>query len=356
MGILDIFRRKAEPVPETRSSGTGYTAQIIAARESYITGMSDLAELSSAAQTCVSLWECGLAAADVEGTDMIARRDLAIAGRSLALRGEAVFLIREDRLIPAADWDLSTRDGIPRAYRISISEAGGGRTETVLAGEVLHFRVGTDPVAPWAGQAPLRRAALTAGLLQSVEEVLSEVYREAPFGSQIVPYPETREDDLASLGRGFRGKRGRVLLRESVHVSAAGGPAPAMDWRPQDVTPDMSRAMTRETLDAARASILTVYGILPALMSNTAQGPLVREAQRHLAGWVLQPVAEQIAEEASDKLGSTITIDTMRPLQAFDAGGKARALSGYVEAMARAKEAGLSPGEVAEGLRFVNLE
>ena len=351
-----LWKKPAEDPVEKRASGSGFTAEIIAARESYISGRSGIAELSGTVQSCITLWEGALSSADVIGTDLLTRRDMAMTARSLALRGEAVFLIDDDGLIPCADWDVSTRHGKPRAYRVSVSEAGGGYTQTALAGEILHFRVGTDPVAPWAGQAPLRRAALTAGLLQSVEEVLSEVYREAPFGSQIVPYPETREDDLASLGRGFRGRRGRVLLRESVHVASAGGPAPAMDWKPQDVTPDMSRAMTRETLDAARASILTVYGILPALMANTAQGPLVREAQRHLAGWVLQPIAEQIAEEASDKLGSRVTIDTMRPLQAFDAGGKARALSGYVEAMARAKEAGLSPGEVAEGLRFVNLE
>ena len=43
--------------------------------------------------------------------------------------------------------------------------------------------------------------------------------------------------------------RGRVLLRESVHVSAAGGAAPAQDWRPQDVTPDLQRAMTKAGRD-----------------------------------------------------------------------------------------------------------
>src|SRR3546814_14349808 len=75
----------------------------------------------------------------------------------------------------------------------------------------------------------------------------------APIGSQIVPYPESPETDMTALGRSFRGQRGRVLLRESVAVTAAGGPAPQADWRPQDVTPDLSRAMTAETLQAARS-------------------------------------------------------------------------------------------------------
>ena len=41
---------------------------------------------------------------------------------------------------------------------------------------------------------------------------------------------------------------------------------------------------------------------------------MIREAQRHLAGWMLQPIAEPIAEEARRKLGSAIKVDVMRPL------------------------------------------
>jgi hypothetical protein len=47
----------------------------------------------------------------------------------------------------------------------------------------------------------------------------------------------------------------------------------------------------------------------------------VREAQRHLAPWALQPVAALTGQEASDKLGGPVSLDVMRPLQAFDAGG-----------------------------------
>ncbi len=95
-----------------------------------------LGELTATAQSCISLWENGLGLADVFGSDFLDRRTLAMIGRSLALRGEALFLIA-DRLIPCSDWDLSTRNGRPAAYRVSISEAGGGRTLTALAAEVL---------------------------------------------------------------------------------------------------------------------------------------------------------------------------------------------------------------------------
>ena len=355
MGLLSLFTRKTEPA-ETRSSGTGYTAQIMAARESYIAGTTGLADLTATVQACVSLWEGAFTAADVRGTRYLDRASMAIMARSLALRGEAVFLIRPDRLIPAADWDLSTRDGVPRAYRMSVSEAGGGYSETVLAGEVIHVRLAADAVAPWAGQAPLRRSRLTAQLLQTIEEVLREVYQTAPIGSQVVPFPESPETDLQAMGRDFRGRRGRVLLRESVQVSAAGGAAPQSDWKPQSLSPDIEKAMTKESLDQARGAIMAAFGVLPALFDDKAQGPLIREGQRQLATWTLQPIAMLIAEEASAKLGGDVQIDTLRPLQAYDAGGRARAFSGMIEGLARAKEAGLTPGEVEAALRVVDLE
>lgn len=70
---------------------------------------------------------------------------------------------------------------------------------------------------------------------------------------------------------------------------------------------------------------------------------MVREAQRHLAQWVLQPIAAQIAEEASAKLGGNIKLDVMRPLQAFDAGGRARSVTALIKALAEAKDAGIDP-------------
>jgi phage portal protein BeeE len=342
------FRRKQKI--EKRASASGFTAELIAARESYISGRRGLAELTATAQSCISLWEHGLSMADVSGTDLLDRRSLAMIGRSLALRGEVLFLIRDDGLIPCSDWDLRTRNGRPVAYRISISEAGGGTSQTALAGEVLHVRIGTDTVTPWLGTAPLRRASLTAGLLHALESALGEVFENAPLGSQIVTFPESTEVDLETLGRGFRGRRGRVLLRESVNVSAAGGPVPNADWKPQDVTPDLQRAMPLDALQAARGAISGAFGVLPALLDESTTGPLVREAQRHLAQWTLQPIAELIGEEAGEKLGGVVDLDAMTPTQAFDAGGSARAFATLIEGLARAKEAGLDPAAIAGAL------
>lgn len=179
--------------------------------------------------------------------------------------------------------------------------------------------------------------------MNAVETALAEVFETAPLASLIVPFPEAPQTDLEKMARAFRSARGRVLIRESVNVAAAGGPTPMQDWKPHDLSPDLSRSMTRETLAAAREAINMAFGVLPGMSAPAVTGPMVREAQRHLAQWVLQPIAAMIGEEASDKLGSEVKLDVMRPLQAFDAGGRARALSAIVGALAQAKEAGVDP-------------
>ncbi len=344
------FKRKEKL--ETRATATGFTASILSARESYLAGQSGLAELTATVQSCVSLWEHALSLAEVKGTALLTAELRALAARSLALRGESVFLIDND-LIPVSDWDLLTKNGKPRAYRISVSEAGGGTTQTALASEVLHFRIGSDAVAPWTGRSPLSRANLTAQWLHAIESALAEVYQSAPLGSQVLPFPESPETDLEQLGQQFKGKRGRLLLRESVNVAAAGGPVPQTDWRPSDLSPDLSKSMTKESLDAATGSILAVYGVLPSLFNPSTTGPLVREAQRHLAQWMMQPIANLMAEETSAKLLEPVSIDVMKPLQAYDAGGRARAVTAVVQALALAKEAGVDPDEA---LKLVNWE
>ncbi len=88
------------------------------------------------------------------------------------------------------------------------------------------------------------------------------------------------------------------------------------------------------------------FGVLPALLNPSTTGPMVREAQRHLAQWTLEPLCKLIAAEASAKLGGAVVIDVLRPLQAYDAGGKARAFGAMVGALAEAKAAGIDPGPI----------
>lgn len=350
MGFMDLFRRK--PV-ETRSGSAGYTAQVMAARHSVIIGGAGLGDLTSAVQSSVTLWEGGLSLADVKGTDLLTPRALAMVARGLALRGEALFLIR-DRLVPVSDWEVATRDGMPRSYRVQISEAGGLRSEIALAGEILHFRIGSEAAAPWAGSSPLTRSQLSAQLLAEVETALRDVFRTAPIGSQIVPMPEGSAEDMAALRSAFVGKRGATMVVEGVAQAVGAGMHPQLGKSPDQLSPDLSRTLADKVMNDAKAAIFTAFGILPGLQNPATTGPMVREAQRHLAQLILQPIAGMMAEEASDKLGGKITLDVVRPMQAFDAGGKARALATMLQALAQAKEAGIDGATLQDALAFID--
>ena len=344
------FWRK--PQPEKRS----YTALSILARAEAITGARGAAELSATVQACVSLWEGALSRADVSGTDLLNPRLLALMARSLALRGEFCALLQDGAMIPAADWDVSTSLSRPRAYRLSLPDVGGGRSVTALAAEVVHVVTGANVREPWRGTSPLARASMTAELLATVEASLSEVYATAPLGSSIAPLPEIPEDQRDRLASSFRGARGRTLLRESVQVTAAGGPAPATDWKPHALPTELDKSEVIPAFDRAQASICQAFGVDPSLFAPTANGGGLREAERHLIGYTLQPLAELIALEMTDKTGGDVALDVARPLQAYDQGGRARAFSAMVGAVAQAKEAGLTDDQVTGLLRLVDWD
>ena len=62
-----------------------------------------------------------------------------------------------------------------------------------------------------------------------------------------------------------------------------------------------------------------------------------------------------MAEECTNKLGGAVSIDTIRPLQAHDASGRARALQTIIETMGRAKELGLTSEQFAAAVTAVNF-
>ncbi|CAM3155003.1 phage portal protein [Paracoccus nototheniae] len=355
MGLMDIFRRRA-PAIETRAVQPGYTASLMATREAWISGAAGLGELTAAVQSSVSLWEAGLSLADVRGTNMLDRRSMALTARALALRGECLFLIRDDQIIPCTDWDILTRYGQPRAYRVGLPEIGGGRNETVLAGEVLHFRIGCDATTPWAGSAPLSRARLSAELLEEITTAMRDVFRDAPIGSQIVPTPDGSAEQMEDLRGGFRGRRGATLVVEGVAQAVAAGMHPQLGKSPDQLSPQLDKTLADKLLIEAKGDIYGVFGILPGLVNQSTTGPMVREAQRHLAQLVLQPIANLLAEEATDKLGDAVTIDVVRPMQAFDHGGKARALGAMVKALAEAKAAGIADVAFQDALNFIDWQ
>ena len=161
-----------------------------------------------------------------------------------------------------------------------------------------------------------------------------------------MPFPEIQTDN-DEFERGFRGERGRVMLREAWR-SVRPADRRRRRWKPRNVTPDLSSGMTRETLDQALDAIAMAFGCLPALFSPTTTGPLVREAQRHLARWTLSPWPNH-RRRGTDKLGDTVELDLMTPMQAFDLA----VIQGVREAVEAMAEQG---GRVAAGGARVGIQ
>ena len=110
----------------------GSPPRSLRARQSYIAGRTRARRVDGDGGGVRSdLWENGLSMAGVTGTDLLDRRTLALIGRSLALRGEAVFKYQV-RAGPGERLGYSNARWSARLpFRISVSEAGGGRTETI---------------------------------------------------------------------------------------------------------------------------------------------------------------------------------------------------------------------------------
>ena len=68
--MFNLFKRKAEPAPETRAAQDGFTGQVMALRENWLSGQTGLADLTATVQAAVGLWEGALAASHVDGTDL----------------------------------------------------------------------------------------------------------------------------------------------------------------------------------------------------------------------------------------------------------------------------------------------
>jgi len=83
-------------------------------------------------------------------------------------------------------------------------------------------------------------------------------------------------------------------------------------------------------------------------------GPLVREAQRHLVQFVLQPIAEVVAQEASEQLEGEGRSRSCEPASSLRPRRRARAFATMIEGLSNAKAAGLTPAQVQAALTFID--
>jgi hypothetical protein len=254
---------------------------------------------------------------------------LALIGRSLATRGQAVAHLAgttDISLTFATDWDLSTRQGRPVAYRLQIPEAGGGFQVHTLADETIDIAINRDIITPWHGQSPLRKASLSADLLAAIEGGLVDAFNGS-WANQILATPELSETQRDRLEAKLKGTRGGLALVESTRTLAAGSPPPQNDWRPEGLTPDTRGLEPVAHLEATRNSIMSAFGCPPLIFSAGAQSAAIRESQRHLVLYTLAPIAKIAATEIGRKLNDPdFSIDLVTPLAAADSAGRARAV------------------------------
>ena len=324
---------------ENRAGGSQqHTETEIAAIESRAHGIMPRPELLAVVEACAGIWERCIACATVmpDRTELagVTSTIMALAGRNLAMQGNALFAIRVQgsmvRLIPASHWDLRGSAG---AWRYRLDLAGPSATETVSlpAESVVHFRVGADSTRPWSGRSPLQRANLTGGLAGRIEKSLEDETR-IPVTRLIRVNPEavtgTSTTQLDEVKKALP-DGGLVTMPPGMETDTI-GPKPA----------DVIRALRSDT----GQDICSAFGISPALFSDRGDGAGQREAWRRLWLSTIAPIGRIIETELRAKLvpDTGVSFDALR---AADTDGISRATQRKANAYKIYREAGLEDAE-----------
>ena len=280
-------------------------------------------------EACAGLWGRSFASATVTPSSLASALSPAILeriGRSLLLRGEALFELRvqdgELSLIQAVSWDVSGRDDWE--YRADFSTPSGTFSRTLASEQVIHPRIGSAAERPWEGESPLPSA--TAALASAIESRLSEEVR-GPVG-QLIPVPHT--GSLAGLQADISKLGGKVALVETT----AGGygdkeSAPKADWMPRRIGPNPPESMIGLRKDV-QAGILAAAGC-PGSLIERSDGTLAREEMRRFLHSTISPVARVVASELAIKLDAPGLMLDFSALFASDLSGRARAFQSMVK-------------------------
>ena len=145
------------------------------------------------------------------------------------------------------------------------------------------------------------------------------------------------EDDplVTALRRDLAAARGRTLLAPSMAAGFGGGPgvSPHDEYQAKRFGIDAPESTIELRRDVER-SVLSCYGILPALFHPQAAGTALREAARTVHALSAVPVAELVAAQFSEALGEPVTLDLRRG-RATDIATQARAVGSLVHGRGR---------------------
>ena len=333
--------------PETRAGGSLQSTEAEIKRlESSAAGIAPTPETLAIVEACQSLWERCIGSATIAParTELAGAPDImALVGRTLALRGNALFAIRVDgsdvQLIPASFWDLKGNAG-RWFYRLDL--AGPSATESVRlpAASVLHFRIGADSRTPWRGRSPLERAARTAelagrteaGLVKDARVPVSRFLNISAEGA--LGHNQKRLDEVRTIMEGGA----------SLFVMAPGVTPDKMGPHPEQVVQVLRSDVGRD--------ICAAYGISPALFSERGDGAGQRESYRRFWLTTVAPIGNAIEGELQRKLHPAAKV-TFPMLSAQDRDQRSNEARRRANAVKLLVDAGF---ERSEALKLSGLE
>ena len=312
-------------------------------------GADDLKPLQlGLAEACIALWSRALASATVEPASMalsgLSAPVLALAGRMLATRGNAVFLIEVRGsgvvLHPAAGWD--PRGGFrpeSRRYRLTMSGPDGTATRNVHGDGVLHFAVNQTESEWWRGRGPLWRSRATANLAAAIERNMTG---ETAFR----PLRLIKQDGVIPSGNTDKTMN---ALRERVKSGGVGF-FPYDFTGPVNVGADPSVVMEALRSNAGN-DICSAFGCWPTLFSPAGDGSGQREAWRRFWAGTVTPLGRIVETELRRKLDPSARL-SFDALRASDEDGRSRAISRRANAAKIFADMGF---ERAEALRLAGI-
>ena len=316
--IRKLFKR------ETRA---GYTDIVVAGLEATVGGTSGNLMATGALEVCAGLWARALAAARVEGTDALTARIRHQIGRDLIRCGESVHLIDTSngrlRLEPVAQHQVTKG----WRYDLHLPQPDGTMTKRNVARDaVLHVMWAVDPARPWEGIGPLTAASLLGKLASGTETKLIEDL--ATPTAHLLPTPtDGGATALDSLRSDIGNAKGKAVLAQGTASGWEEGRQQAgtnKDWQSSRLGPEIQEEMRLLYADVLGA-VAQVCGIPASLVQHqNVDGTETRESYRRWIMANVQPVADLIAEAASEALEAEVAFD-FRGLWAHDLQGRASA-------------------------------
>ncbi len=275
---------------------------------------------------------------------------LALAGRMLATRGNAVFLIAVEggrvMLHPAGGWDpRGGYDPASRRYRLTMSGPDGTVTRIVSGDSVLHFAYGATEAQWWHGRGPLWRSRATAGLAAQIEAQATKEAKINPF--RALQYDPTADENRLETAERIRSGGVMVL------------PWPAAFHRYEherrvsqtaSIGPDPQPAFIELRQNAGR-EVMAAFGLSAALFDSSSDGSARRESWRQAWVATFAPIGRLIEAEIRAKLDSSATVK-FEALRASDEDGRSRAISRRAAAFKIFRDAGIAQ---AEALRLAGI-